>query len=240
MARPVRLLSLAVLSALLAPAMQLAGGLQPLQAARSGEAARDQVLQKHLVPNGLRGVGDRFLNGSGAGNQITHQESVPLDAARSPGLLGTGDPSRFGTTQEPWALYSLNGKDPKVRLPLPADLGKAVPLTPQTGLKQDRGATLLEVEGQLEDDDQVLQDGSLYDLHTFEGEAGQFIEIRLSSDAFDTYLILVGPDGERVAENDDSSEGLNSIIQIQLLQKGRYSGACSGWGSSQKKRVQRE
>ena len=200
MARPARLLSLAVLSALLVPATQFASSWQPLWAAQVEEA------QSPLAPLGrqsqrlrsgdsrLAGLGDRFLNGSGAGNQITRQEPVPLGVAQSPGFLGAGDPSRFGTTQEPWALYPLNGKDPKVRLPLPADLGKTVPLTPQAGLKQDGGATLLEVEGQLEDGDQVLQDGSLYDLHTFEGEAGQFIELRLSSDAFDTYLILVGPD----------------------------------------------
>ena len=81
MARPVKLLGFALCSALLVPAMQLAGGLQPLQAARSGEAAKDRVLWKHPVPDGLRGVGDRFLNGSGAGHPVPRQEPVPLDGA---------------------------------------------------------------------------------------------------------------------------------------------------------------
>ncbi|NMG60830.1 tetratricopeptide repeat protein, partial [Geitlerinema sp. P-1104] len=84
-------------------------------------------------------------------------------------------------------------------------------------------AALLEVEWQLEDGDEVLQDGSLYDLHTFEGQAGQFLEIRLNSDDFDAYLILFSPDGEQVAEDDDGGEGLNSLISIQLPQTGRYS-----------------
>ncbi|MFO8040524.1 MAG: tetratricopeptide repeat protein, partial [Sodalinema sp.] len=84
-------------------------------------------------------------------------------------------------------------------------------------------AALLEVEGQLEDGNEVLQDGSLYDLHTFEGELGQFLEIRLNSDDFDAYLILFGPEGERVAEDDDGGEGLNSLISIQLPQTGSYS-----------------
>jgi tetratricopeptide (TPR) repeat protein len=252
MVRPARLLRFAALSALLVPVTQLAGGLQPLWAVRSvetpqipgffgagdtrhliatlepwdlyilGGATRDRVLVKHPVPDGLWGVGDRFLNGSGAGNQITHQEPVPLAVTQIPGFFGAGDPWRVGTTQEPWDLDPLKGKKQKAGLPLPAELGKADPLLPQTGVKQD-GTAALEVEGQLEDGDEVLQDGSLYDLHTFDGEAGQFIEIRLSSDAFDTYLILLGPDGEQIAENDDGGEGLNSIIYIQLPQTGRYS-----------------
>lgn len=40
MARPAKLLSFALCSTLLMPVVQLVGGLQPLQAARSGEAAR--------------------------------------------------------------------------------------------------------------------------------------------------------------------------------------------------------
>ncbi|WP_204150744.1 tetratricopeptide repeat protein [Leptolyngbya sp. CCY15150] len=108
-------------------------------------------------------------------------------------------------------------------LPTSQGLGNLAPLLPQTGLKQDGTAALLDVEGQLEDGDEALPDSSLYDLYTFNGEAGQLIEIRLSSEAFDTYLILLSPDGERVAENDDSVEGLNSIIYIQLSETGQYS-----------------
>ncbi|NJN22453.1 MAG: hypothetical protein HC812_16340 [Leptolyngbya sp. RL_3_1] len=42
MVRPTRLLRFAALSALLVPVTQLAGGLQPLRAARSGETPRSQ------------------------------------------------------------------------------------------------------------------------------------------------------------------------------------------------------
>ncbi|WP_159789475.1 tetratricopeptide repeat protein [Sodalinema gerasimenkoae] len=114
----------------------------------------------------------------------------------------------------------------KAGLPLPtAPQGpeKVASLSPYAGSKQAETAAVLEVEGQLEDGDEVLQDGSLYDLYTFEVEAGQFVEIRLNSDDFDAYLILVGPDGERVAEDDDGGEGLNALILIQLPQTGRYS-----------------
>ncbi|NJN19960.1 MAG: tetratricopeptide repeat protein, partial [Leptolyngbya sp. RL_3_1] len=162
----------------------------------------------------------------------------PLQAARSgeapqiPGFFGEDETLRPNVTPEPWDLDPLKEKDPKAALSLPEGLEKVAPLVSPPGLKQAGTDTLLEVEGQLEDGDQVLQDGSLYDLHTFEGEAGQFIEIRLSSDDFDTYLTLVGPDDERVAENDDSVEGLNSIIHVQLNQTGQYSVLANTYNAS--------
>ncbi|WP_008315385.1 PPC domain-containing protein [Leptolyngbya sp. PCC 6406] len=200
---PTTALLATALSALLVPAMPLAG-----------EAAQNS--------GRLRGVGDRFLNGSGVGDPVPRQEPVPLSATQIPGFFGAGDPLRAGTIPEPWDLDPLTAKDPKAGLALPADLGKAAPLPPQAGLKQAGTADLLDVEGQLEDGDEVLQDGRLYDLYTFDGEAGPFIEIRLNSDDFDAYLILLGPDGERVAEDDNGGEGLNSLIQIQLPQTGHY------------------
>ena len=116
--------------------------------------------------------------------------------------------------------------------PAPQGLGKLASSQPQTGLKQAETAALLEVEGELEDGDEVLPDGSLYDLHTFEGEAGQFVEIRLDSDDFDAYLILVGPEGERVAEDDDGGEGFNALISIQLPKTGRYSVIANAYDAS--------
>ncbi len=102
MARLAKLLGFALCSALLVPAMQLAG-----------EAAQN--------PGQLRGVGDRFLNGSGAGSQIGRQEPVPL-VTQSPGFFGAGDSLRLGTIQEPWNLGPLNGEGLQVEpLPLVAE-----------------------------------------------------------------------------------------------------------------------
>jgi CHAT domain-containing protein/tetratricopeptide (TPR) repeat protein len=179
--------------------------------------------------------------------QAPEVNQIP-DLAQSPGVLGARDTTQirgFLSARDPLPLTvlpetgdlaPLTRKDSKAGLPLPAELGKAAPLLPQAGLKQDGTATLLEVEGQLEDGDQVLQDGSLYDLHTFEGEAGQFVEIRLSSEAFDTYLILVDPDGEQVAANDDGGEGLNSIIQVELPATGRYAIVANAYNTGEQGR----
>jgi CHAT domain-containing protein/tetratricopeptide (TPR) repeat protein len=82
---------------------------------------------------------------------------------------------------------------------------------------------LLQVSGYLAEGDEILQDGSLYDIYTFDGQTGQRIEIRLSSNEFDTYLILVGPNGEWIEQDDDGGGELNSAIYIELSQTGKYS-----------------
>jgi len=66
---------------------------------------------------------------------------------------------------------------------------------------------------------------------TFEGEAGTTVVITMTSEEFDTYLVVEGPDGNVVAENDDGASGLNSQLQMTLEQSGTYTvwaGSFSG------------
>lgn len=59
---------------------------------------------------------------------------------------------------------------------------------------------------------------------TFEGSAGDTVQITQRSDAFDTYLVIEAPDGTVVAENDDG-EGVsrfNSRLTTTLDQTGEY------------------
>lgn len=61
--------------------------------------------------------------------------------------------------------------------------------------------------------------------YLFAGSAGQVITITLSSTAatLDPYLILRGPDGERLAEDDDSAGSLNARIEsLRLPEDGLY------------------
>lgn len=86
-----------------------------------------------------------------------------------------------------------------------------------------QGETFLEEEGALNPGDLTLSDGSLYKQYVFDGEEGQAITISMASNEFDTYLILVGPEGEMLAQNDDVSESnRNSEISITLPQTGTY------------------
>lgn len=83
---------------------------------------------------------------------------------------------------------------------------------------------LLQEEGVLGPGAFVLQqDGSLYREHFFEGRAGQRVTITMTSDEFDTYLILLGPNDELIDQNDDISQGnFNSSITVTLPSSGRY------------------
>ncbi|MEO1350651.1 MAG: CHAT domain-containing tetratricopeptide repeat protein [Cyanobacteria bacterium J06635_15] len=94
---------------------------------------------------------------------------------------------------------------------------------PQTK-QQDSGQTVfLRVEGVLETGDLAFEDGSLYDVHPFEGESGQAITIHMMSDEFDTYLILVNAEGEAIGRNDDSTSlETNSTLTILLPETGTY------------------
>lgn len=60
-----------------------------------------------------------------------------------------------------------------------------------------------------------------YEPVTFDGESGQSVTIDMSSGQGDTYLMLYGPDGNRIAENDDF-DGLNSRIEATLEEDGEY------------------
>ena len=64
-----------------------------------------------------------------------------------------------------------------------------------------------------------------YELWTFTGEGGQFFEITMESDDFDTYLEF-GPmsGGDMVAEqsNDDGGGGTNSRLRVQLPHDGTF------------------
>ncbi|MBF2079823.1 MAG: PPC domain-containing protein [Synechococcales cyanobacterium T60_A2020_003] len=93
---------------------------------------------------------------------------------------------------------------------------------------QDKGpqseTILLSVEGVLEDGDNTIpMDGSLYDDHTFDGNAGTQVTITLESDEFDPYLLVFTPTGELLDQNDDVSEGdLTAQLVLTLPSSGTY------------------
>ncbi|MGB3695461.1 MAG: trypsin-like peptidase domain-containing protein [Spirulinaceae cyanobacterium] len=76
-------------------------------------------------------------------------------------------------------------------------------------------------------------DGSLYQTHTFIGRAGQFVEFKLESSDFDTYLILLDPQGNKLAENDDLNEGdTDSGLKITLPTNGSYQVIVNSYDSN--------
>jgi serine protease Do len=95
---------------------------------------------------------------------------------------------------------------------------------PYTIAQTQQRTILLQQQGSLDSGDRTLQnDGSRIDEYSFQGTQGQSVTLTLQSSSFDTYLILLDANGNKIAENDDvSSENLNSQIQVTLPYTGTY------------------
>lgn len=78
--------------------------------------------------------------------------------------------------------------------------------------------------GQLSDDDpRVEQDDSPYDEYTFEAASGWNVVVDMTSTEFDTYLWLIGPNGNALVQDDDGGdEGTNSRITHTTTERGTY------------------
>ncbi|MDY6781856.1 MAG: PPC domain-containing protein [Cyanobacteriota bacterium] len=99
---------------------------------------------------------------------------------------------------------------------------------------QPNGSPILQEEGVLEEGDTVLEeDGSLYDIYTFEGSAGQSVVIAAESSDFDTYVLVADSEGNILGENDDiSEEDTNSRLEVTLPSDGTYNAIVNGFEAS--------
>ena len=67
-------------------------------------------------------------------------------------------------------------------------------------------------DGLLEPGDEFSGDGPYQDRWTFEAQAGERVRIEMQSTDVDSYLIVLGPDGQVVATNDDASGRDASVV----------------------------
>jgi hypothetical protein len=82
--------------------------------------------------------------------------------------------------------------------------------------------------GNLVSADPTFTDGSHYQTWSLQGQAGDRVSISLSSDDFDTYLIVRLGD-EVLARNDDA-EGTNSRVEVTLPTTGAYTVVATSYG----------
>jgi len=78
--------------------------------------------------------------------------------------------------------------------------------------------------GELSSNDSQRRSGKYEDVYEFEGRRGQRIDLRLRADDFDPYLVVTGPQGFNMA-NDDEEGGngsLHSRLVLELPADGRY------------------
>lgn len=78
-----------------------------------------------------------------------------------------------------------------------------------------------EERGTLSGTDTTLDSGEFYDSYSFVADAGDDVQIDLRSNDFDTYLIVVPPEGEQL-ENDDASSTSHSAVQLSVEEFGQY------------------
>lgn len=64
--------------------------------------------------------------------------------------------------------------------------------------------------------------GTYYRGYSFSGAAGDRVELRVASEAMDTYLVLLGPNGLEVARDDDSGGNLDARVVVSLPSDGQY------------------
>ncbi|HYE96235.1 MAG TPA: pre-peptidase C-terminal domain-containing protein [Rubricoccaceae bacterium] len=69
--------------------------------------------------------------------------------------------------------------------------------------------------GRLERGDRTLDNGEYYDEYTLDVEAGQWVELDMTTEDFDPYLVLVAPSGEN--EQNDDFEGSRSRSYLRHL-----------------------
>lgn len=94
-----------------------------------------------------------------------------------------------------------------------------------TVIAQDTIAIGDEVEGELDTDDTVE--------YSLEADAGDFLEIQLTSDDFDAVLTIYNQDDEVITSNDDGGEGTNSLVRFNIPESGLYRIVVSAFSSDQ-------
>ena len=78
------------------------------------------------------------------------------------------------------------------------------------------------LRGELDGDDSTFSAGEYHDTYVLDGAEGSTVRVELSSADFDTYLGLVTPSGEEIANDDYEGATDRSVIELTLPETGRY------------------
>jgi len=77
-------------------------------------------------------------------------------------------------------------------------------------------------DGTIDSQDPTVQT-SIHEPVSFYGQAGDTVDISMTSETGDTYLVLEGPDGTYLTYDDDGGDSLNSLIEeYELPSSGTY------------------
>ncbi len=85
--------------------------------------------------------------------------------------------------------------------------------------------------GALSASSDTMADGSPYEEHAIEAEAGERLDITLTSADFDAYLMVFDGD-EKIAEDDDSGGGLDAQLFVTIPEDGTYRIVANSYGET--------
>ena len=80
-----------------------------------------------------------------------------------------------------------------------------------------------DIEGEITDEspeDPIYDDLAV--PHTFQGSENDDVQLEMTSEEFDTYLVVTDEDEDMVAEDDDGGELFNSAMEFELDEDGVY------------------
>jgi serine protease Do len=164
---------------------------------------------------------DTAINPGNSGGPLLNSKSELIgvnSAIFSPGSNGTNNTGiGFAISVdrvEPFLTAVREGTAPRVAQQSPLLGG---------GYTAERIAMNTPVNGQLDSDSNILPtDRSFFDAYTFEGRRGDRVTIEMSSTQVDAFIILLAPDGQNVAQDDDSGGGSNARLTAALPVDGIY------------------
>ena len=87
--------------------------------------------------------------------------------------------------------------------------------------------------GELGAGDSQLDDGEYYDSYTFEASPGQQVTVNLTSNAFDTYLLLISPGGESEMNDDFEESTAQSQITRSIDESGTWTVIATSYEGSE-------
>ena len=82
--------------------------------------------------------------------------------------------------------------------------------------------TVQKINGYLDADDLELEEYGFYEIHTLFLEAGEHIILEMISEQFDTLLMVEGPDGFLVENDDYNEQTFISRIELFAPEEGEY------------------
>ncbi len=88
------------------------------------------------------------------------------------------------------------------------------------------------ISGALTAASDTMADGSPYEAHEIEAEAGERLDITLASGSFDAYLMVFDENDEKIAEDDDSAGGLDAQLFVTIPEDGTYRIIANSYGES--------